>query len=49
MNFLILKILLVITSLILVSSVSYYNILGQTYSILVAFYRLRGSFAIEYK
>ncbi len=57
--------LLAITFLILVSSVSFDDILGQTYSIyiisiagaesaiglgiLVAFYRLRGSIAIEYK
>ena len=57
--------LLAITYLILVSSVSFDDILGQTYAIyiiaiagaesaiglgiLVAFYRLRGSIAIEYK
>ena len=57
--------LLAITFLILVSSLSYDDILGQTYAIyiisiagaesaiglgiLVAFYRLRGSIAIEYK
>jgi len=57
--------LLAITFLILVSSLSYDDILGQTFSvyiiaiagaesaiglgILVAFYRLRGSIAIEYK
>ena len=57
--------LLAITFLILVSSLSFDVILGQTYAIyiicvagaesaiglgiLVAFYRLRGSIAIEYK
>ena len=57
--------LLAITFLILVSSLSHDDILGQVYaiyiitiagaesaiglSILVAFYRLRGSIAIEYK
>ena len=57
--------LLAITFLILVSSLSFDDILGQTFSvyiiaiagaesaiglgILVAFYRLRGSIAIEYK
>lgn len=57
--------LLSITFLILLSSISYDDILGQTFSvyiiaiagaesaiglgILVAFYRLRGSIAIEYK
>jgi len=57
--------LLSITFLILVSSLSYDDILGQTFSIyiisvagaesaiglgiLVAFYRLRGSIAIEFK
>jgi len=55
--------LLAITFLILVSSLSFDDILGQTYAIyiitgaesaiglgiLVAFYRLRGSIAIEYK
>ena len=57
--------LLSITFLILVSSLSFDDILGQTYAIyviaiagaesaiglgiLVAFYRLRGSIAIEYK
>ncbi len=57
--------LLAITYLILVVSLSYDDILGQTYGIyiiaiagaesaiglgiLVAFYRLRGSIAIEYK
>jgi len=57
--------LLAITFLILVSSLNYDDILGQTYAIyiiaiagaesaiglgiLVAFYRLRGSIAIEYK
>jgi len=57
--------LLVITFLILVSSLSFDDILGQTYAIyiiaiagaesaiglgiLVAFYRLRGSIAIEFK
>ena len=57
--------LLSITFLILVSSLNYDDILGQTYAIyiitiagaesaiglgiLVAFYRLRGSIAIEYK
>jgi NADH-ubiquinone oxidoreductase chain 4L len=57
--------LLAITFLILISSLNYDDILGQTYSIyiisiagaesaiglgiLVAFYRLRGSIAIEYK
>ena len=57
--------LLAITFLILVSSLSYDDILGQVYAIyiitiagaesaiglgiLVAFYRLRGSIAIEYK
>ena len=57
--------LLSITFLILVSSMSYDDILGQTFSIyiisiagaesaiglgiLVAFYRLRGSIAIDYK
>ena len=57
--------LLSITFLILISSLSYDDILGQTFSvyiisiagaesaiglgILVAFYRLRGSIAIEYK
>ena len=57
--------LLAITFLILVSSLSFDDILGQTYTIyviaiagaesaiglgiLVAFYRLRGSIAIEYK
>lgn len=57
--------LLAITLLILVSSVGFDDILGQTYAIyiiaiagaesaiglaiLVAFYRLRGSIAIEYK
>jgi hypothetical protein len=48
MKFLIQIILLVITSLILVSSVSFDDTLGQIYSILVAFYRLRENFAIEY-
>jgi NADH-ubiquinone oxidoreductase chain 4L len=58
-------ILMPITFLILVSSLSFDDILGQTYAIyiiaiagaesaiglgiLVAFYRLRGSIAIEYK
>ena len=57
--------LLVITFLILVSSLSFDDILGQTYAIyiiaiagaesaiglgiLVAFYKLRGSIAIEFK
>lgn len=57
--------LLAITFLILISSLSFDDILGQTYAIyiiaiagaesaiglgiLVAFYRLRGSIAIEYK
>ncbi len=57
--------LLAITFLILLSSLSFDDILGQTFSvyiiaiagaesaiglgILVAFYRLRGSIAIEYK
>lgn len=57
--------LLAITFLILVSSLSFDDIIGQTYgiyiisvagaesaiglAILVAFYRLRGSVAIEYK
>jgi NADH-ubiquinone oxidoreductase chain 4L len=57
--------LLAITLLMLVSSLSFDDILGQTFSvyiiavagaesaiglgILVAFYRLRGSIAIEYK
>jgi len=57
--------LLAITFLILISSLSFDDILGQIYSIyiiaiagaesaiglgiLVAFYRLRGSIAIEYK
>lgn len=57
--------LLSITFLILLSSISYDDILGQTFSvyiiavagaesaiglgILVAFYRLRGSIAIDYK
>ena len=57
--------LLAITFLILVSSLSFDDILGQMYaiyvisvagaesaiglSILIAFYRLRGSIAIEYK
>lgn len=57
--------LLAITLIILVSSVSFDDILGQSYAIfiisiagaesaiglaiLVAFYRLRGSIAIEYK
>ena len=57
--------LLAITFLILISSLSFDDILGQTYviyiiaiagaesaiglGILVAFYRLRGSIAIEYK
>ena len=57
--------LLSITFLILVSSIGFDDILGQTYaiyiigiagaesaiglSILVAFYRLRGSIAIDYK
>jgi NADH-ubiquinone oxidoreductase chain 4L len=57
--------LLAITFLILITSLSYDDILGQTYSIyiiaiagaesaiglgiLVAFYRLRGSIAIDYK
>ena len=57
--------LLSITYLILISSLSYDDILGQTFSvyiisiagaesaiglgILVAFYRLRGSIAIEFK
>jgi NADH-ubiquinone oxidoreductase chain 4L len=57
--------LLAITFLILITSLNYDDILGQTYSIyiiaiagaesaiglgiLVAFYRLRGSIAIEYK
>ena len=57
--------LLAITFLVLVSSLSFDDILGQTFSIyiiaiagaesaiglgiLVAFYRLRGSIAIEYK
>ena len=57
--------LLAITLLILVSSLSFDDILGQTYAvyvitiagaesaiglgILVAFYRLRGSIAIDYK
>ena len=57
--------LLAITFLILISSLSYDDILGQTYAtyiicvagaesaiglgILVAFYRLRGNIAIEYK
>jgi NADH-ubiquinone oxidoreductase chain 4L len=66
MNFFLkITLLLAITSLILVSSVSFDDILGQTYfiyvisiagaesaiglGILVAFYRLRGSIAIEYK
>jgi NADH-ubiquinone oxidoreductase chain 4L len=58
-------ILLAITLLILVNSISFDDILGQTFaiyiisiagaesaiglSILVAFYRIRGSIAIEYK
>ena len=57
--------LLAITFLILISSLNFDDILGQTYAvyiisiagaesaiglaILVAFYRLRGSIAIEYK
>ena len=57
--------LLAVTFLIVVSSISFDDILGQTYAIyiisiagaesaiglaiLVAFYRLRGSIAIEYK
>ena len=57
--------LLAITFLILLSSLNFYDILGQTYAIyiisiagaesaiglgiLVAFYRLRGSVAIEFK
>jgi hypothetical protein len=41
--------LLAITFLILVSLPSYEDTLGQIYSILVAFYRLRESIAIEYK
>ena len=58
-------ILLAITFLILLASLNFYDILGQTYAIyiisiagaesaiglgiLVAFYRLRGSVAIEFK
>ncbi|RYE04697.1 MAG: NADH-quinone oxidoreductase subunit NuoK [Rickettsiaceae bacterium] len=57
--------LLAITFLILLASLNFYDILGQTYAIyiisiagaesaialgiLVAFYRLRGSVAIEFK
>jgi predicted neutral ceramidase superfamily lipid hydrolase len=48
MKFLIQIILLGITSLILVSLPSFDDTLGQIYSMLVAFYRLRENFAIEY-
>jgi hypothetical protein len=48
MNFFIKIIILAITFLMLVSSVSYNDLLAQIYSMQVAFYRLRGSI-VEYR